>query len=159
MIYGHIEATEQWDFLATHPVWKQAFDWLKSLSMESADGKFALRGDDMYGLVMRYQTVPTEEARFESHRQFVDLQYTLSGGEKIGWARSNTLKPNGDYDAAKDVQFYSFQPPLSLVHKTAGHFSIFHPSDAHMPKLSDGIHGEVFKAVVKIRRELLVPRP
>lgn len=155
MIFGHIGEREQWAFMASHPVWRQAFNWLLSLQLETEPGRYPIIGEDVYGIVMRYATAPQELCRFESHRCFVDLQYTLSGGEKIGWARAATLRPDGAYDPATDLQFHLPAQPAAIVHKTAGHFSIYYPSDAHMPKLNDGTHPEVFKAVVKIARHRL----
>lgn len=155
MIYGCLNEEEQWGFLKKHPVWCEAFEWLKALPEEPAEGMYPLRGEEMFGRVMRYATVAAERSRFESHRRFVDLQYTICGGENIAWSRIADLTPDGAYDGEKDVQFYLFQRSGSVVHKSAGRFSIYCPSDAHMPKLADGFHAEVFKAVVKIDRRIL----
>lgn len=155
MIYGCLDEAEHWGFLKKHPVWAEAFSWLQSLPVDPEIGRFPLRGEEMFGLVMRYAVVPPEASRFESHRRFVDLQYTIAGGEKIAWARSAELSPDGGYDEEADLQFYKFSLSASMVHKTAGRFSIYYPSDAHLPKIADGTHPEVFKAVVKIGRHLL----
>lgn len=155
MIYGCLNEVDQWAFLKADPVWHEAFDWLRSLAEEPAVGRYPLRGEEMFGLVMRYSTVIAEESRFESHRRFVDLQYTISGGEKIAWSRSANLTPDGEYEEEKDVQFYMFKHSESIVHKTAGRFSVYYPTDAHLPKIADGTHSEVFKAVVKIGRHIL----
>jgi beta-galactosidase beta subunit len=44
---------------------------------------------------------------------------------------------------------------LTRMHLTAGYFGVFFPEDGHRPKLNDGIHKGVYKAVVKIHRKLL----
>jgi len=155
MIYGHIGEKEQWAVLAGHPAWKAAFDWLQSLDEETPERKVPLMGDDMFGIVMGYETLPGDTCRFESHREFVDLQYTISGGEKIGWSRAADLASDGPFDAEKDLQFYIFRNPESLLHMGPGHFAVFYPTDAHAPKIADSRNREVFKAVVKIRRSLL----
>lgn len=155
MIYGCLDEVDQWGFLKTDSVWCEAFDWLRSLPEQPAVGRYPLRGEEMFGLVMRYTTLEPQESRYESHRGFVDLQYTISGGEKIAWSRSADLAPDGAYDSEADVQFYMFQHSESMVHKTAGRFSIYYPTDAHLPKIADGTHIEVFKAVVKIGRHIL----
>lgn len=155
MIYGCIDEFEQWNFLQGNPVWAEAFSWLRSVSPDSIPGRYPIRGDDVFGLVMAYKTVAPVESKFESHRKYVDLQFTISGGEKIAFTRSTELVPDGGYDAVSDLQFYKYQETQSVVHKTAGRFSIYFPSDAHLPKIADGHHDEVFKAVVKISKHLL----
>jgi len=155
MIHGHLAEKEHWEFLASHPVWKEAFDWLRSLNPGSPEGKTSLRGDEVFGMVMRYRTIPLAECRFESHQKYVDIQYTLTGGEQIGWARAGDLQADVPYDPATDLAFYPLTAPISLIGMPPGHFAIFHPSDAHAPKAADGVNSEVLKAVVKIRRELV----
>ena len=44
---------------------------------------------------------------------------------------------------------------LTRVHLKAGYFGVFFPEDGHRPKIQDGIHQGVYKAVVKINRALL----
>ena len=54
-------------------------------------------------------------------------------------------------DAESDAGYQS----LTRVHLTAGYFGVFFPEDGHRPKINDGIHKGVLKAVVKIHRALL----
>jgi YhcH/YjgK/YiaL family protein len=155
MIFGHIKAHETYGFLMHHPVWKQAFDWLRLMPTRPADGIHQLRGEDMYVNVMRYHTLPREQCRFESHRCYVDLQFTIEQAEIIECECSSVLEPDQPYDQEKDIQFYRVADGAIRAHMLPGSFSIFFPSDAHRPKIADGIHGSVFKLVIKIGLDLI----
>ena len=114
-----------------------------------------LRGDDIYVNVMTYKTLPTDQCRYESHRKYVDLQYTITGAEVIDWLDAGDLKADGGFELDRDLQFYLPAPTRSQVHMRPGYFAIFYPSDAHRPKVSDGVHGEVFKLVIKMNLDLV----
>jgi YhcH/YjgK/YiaL family protein len=155
MIYGHILASETFQFLQTHPVWKQAFDWLKTVTGAKPPGIYRLHGEEMFVNVHGYKTLPREECRFESHRHYLDLQYCVHGGELIDWQESSRLQTDGAYDETKDVQFYQAQDTKTVLHMLPGNFVIFHPSDGHRPKCSDTVHPEVFKLVIKIAAAII----
>lgn len=155
MIHGNLQTTESHAYLMANPAWKLAFDWLRSVTPSTPLGITKLQGDDIFANVMSYQTLPPEQCRYESHRKYVDLQYTITGAEVIEWLDSKGLTLDGGYDEAKDLQFYRSAPTLTHVHMLPGCFGIFFPSDAHRPKVSDGKHDQVFKLVVKMNLDLV----
>lgn len=158
MLHGHLKTPDPHAVLLAHPVWCEAFNWLKSLPENPSLGTHPIRGDDMFAKVMKYDTKPPEQCKFESHRRFIDLQYTIRGAELIAWKRSDDLEPAGPFDEPNDLQFYRFAPALTQMHMLPGHFAIFCPADAHLPQVSDGIHPDVFKAVIKVGVHLLAAR-
>jgi YhcH/YjgK/YiaL family protein len=156
MIYGKLHDLNNYSLLLTQPTWKRAFEWIQAMPAEPECRIHQLDGDRLFVNVMRYGTVPPEQSRFESHRRYVDLQYTIAGAEQIEVRHASELKPDGAYDPETDLQFY--QAPVSApakVDKQPGWFSIFFPEDAHRPKISDGKHDAVYKLVVKIDVSLL----
>jgi YhcH/YjgK/YiaL family protein len=172
MLYGHLSAPDAYAHLLSNPVWKLAFDWLKSVTVATPAGIHKLQGEDVYVNVHGYDTLPPEQCRFESHRRYLDLQYCISGGEMIDWSLASGLTPDGAYDADKDLLFYqspdSRLPDFAVSHLPAlplspffslpmspGSFAIFHPSDAHRPKVRNGVNQRVFKLVIKIDRKLV----
>jgi biofilm protein TabA len=156
MLFGHIEESETYANLIKHPVWKQAFGWIiENAPKQPAFGIHPILGDSMYANVMEYKTVARSGARYESHRKFIDLQYTITGAELIEWSLARTLNSDAGYDQEKDLQFYLPRESRTVLHMSPGHFGIFFPQDAHMPKLSDGKEESVYKLVVKIERALL----
>jgi biofilm protein TabA len=156
VLYGHLAAPDAYAHLLAVPAWKLAFDWLKAASPETPAGIQQLQGDEIYVNVHGYETVARTQGRFESHRRYLDLQYCLAGGEMIDWWLASELAPDGGYDEGKDVRFY--QPPAdrlravpaTTLRMAPGSFAIFHPSDAHCPKVQDGVNPRVFKLVIKI---------
>jgi len=174
MLYGHLSAPDTYTHLLVNPTWKLVFDWLKTAIAATPPGVQKLQGDDVTVNVHGYDTLPRDQCRFESHRRYVDLQYCISGGEVIDWSFASTLEPDGEYDSEKDVQFYRLpalssllpaprppssgsgllSPHFSLLSMSPGSFAIFHPSDAHRPKVRDDSKPNVFKLVIKIDRRL-----
>lgn len=140
--------------LEAHPVWKRAFDWLRTLHPDAPIETIELLGRDMWASIQEYDPVDRNEARFESHRDHVDLQFTLAGGEWIDWSPRCALKPEGPFE--NDVQFW-LPPtdPVSSLAQTAGRFAVFHPEDAHRPKVAMAGHRNVRKLVIKIRRSMI----
>jgi len=99
------------------------------------DGRHELDGDRLYAIVQRYRTKPAAEARWEAHRQYVDVQYVVAGAERMGWAALHDgLEVAVPYDPAKDVVFFDARGQFFDV--PAGHFVIFAPSDVHAPGLA-----------------------
>ena len=156
MIYGNINAPDSWQFLLSRPAWKTAFDWLKTITPATAPGIQRLQGDEIHANIHGYATLLPDQCRFESHRCYVDLQYCITGGEIIDWQLTSALKPDGPFNAEKDLQFYASIPSQCSMRMTPGNFAIFFPSDAHAPKRSDGIHCDVFKLVIKLDVDLTI---
>ena len=60
-------------FLATHPVWRMAFEWIKTKSGQASEGQHQDFPDTrMFARVMEYSLKPREEARYENHRFTVE---------------------------------------------------------------------------------------
>lgn len=149
MLHAHLDDPATYDAWLRHPVWRRALDWLKTLPAEAALGRQDLLGDDMFALIQAYDTLPREQARFESHEEHIDLQYTLAGEEAIDWHPRAGLQPDGAFGS--DVQFWHppATPYATLIHAPR-RFSIFFPGDAHRPKVR-AHEPSVRKLVIKIR--------
>jgi YhcH/YjgK/YiaL family protein len=131
-----------------------ALDYLRQTDFsQMADGRYELDGDRLVAMVQRYRTRPPAEAKWEAHRQYLDVQYLAAGAERIGYA---SLRPDlavvQAYDEAKDVVF--FDVAGSLFEVSAGSFAIFAPQDIHAPCLAAGAPptpADVLKVVIKCR--------
>lgn len=153
MLVGHINHPETYTIFLTHPVWRQTLDWVKANS-EKSDGEYEIEGRDVFAIVQTITTQPRENCIFEAHRQYIDLQYCLSGGELIEWAPVETLTPKGKFLTERDYGHYLAPEKTTSLVMTPGTFGIFFPTDAHMPKISDGVHPQTKKVVIKIRTSL-----
>jgi YhcH/YjgK/YiaL family protein len=112
-------------------------------------------GDDIFALVQRFTTKRRQEAFWEAHRTYIDVQCVLEGGECMGWAHIDSMHIIQAYDERRD--FMKLEPQVEtdsceLITVRAGMFAIFMPHDAHMPGLCmNDSPGEVKKIVVKVR--------
>ena len=119
-------------------------------------GRIELDGDRMYAIVQEYPTRLAEGGFWESHRNYIDVQYICRGREQMGVAslKSMTL---GDYSPEKDFQAMA---DLKIgigntIEVNSGQFVVFFPGDAHKPGLSVASEPElVKKIVVKVKISL-----
>ncbi len=131
-----------------------ALDYLGRTDFASIpNGRYELDGDRVFALVQRYRPKSPTEARWEAHRQYVDVQYIAEGVERMGYAPlGDGLAIQGAYDPEKDVIFFDVQGDFFTLR--AGGFTIFHPSDVHAPGVAadpSAAAVEICKVVVKCR--------
>lgn len=110
------------------------------------DGRHVIN-DYMYVNVETYQT--KEDALFEAHRDYIDIQYIISGEEKIGVTKYSDCTENTPYDKERDIEFLNGEGEFYPM-KT-GDYMILYPTDAHKPSISLNEKATVRKAVVKVR--------
>ncbi len=111
-------------------------------------GKYGIDGDNIYALVEEYNTKPLSAGKWEVHKKYIDIQYVASGREKIGVSEFEKVIIIEDYDEDKDCAIYKGDGNFLLVDE--GHFTIFFPTDVHMPRLSINVPKPVKKVVVKV---------
>jgi YhcH/YjgK/YiaL family protein len=132
--------------------WDKAFAFFKDSNFATMEIKrYDIDDDNVFALLSEYLTKSEEEARYEAHQRYADIQYVASGKELIGVAPLSTkneiLQP---YDSTKDIMFLSVNEVQN--HKaTPDRFFIFFPDDAHRPGLRDGDSTLVRKVVIKVK--------
>jgi len=130
--------------------WDKAFAFLKNSNLQTlAPGKYVIDGDNVYAMITENPTKDVDSAKWESHRNFIDLQSVISGEEKIGVAPISSLTVTMPYDAAKDLINYSGDGTFYTA--TPGTFFLFFPTDAHKPNITTGSNKPDKKLVIKIR--------
>lgn len=138
-----------------HPAFAAAFEYLASFDPGTPDGNHAI-GLGCEARVMSYRTEPAENRRWESHVRFIDIQYVVSGRERIEAAEVRSLSEATPYDPANDVAFYSAASrATSGLCVGAGEFTIFFPHDGHRPGIEIDTPAEVRKIVIKVPVEQL----
>jgi YhcH/YjgK/YiaL family protein len=101
---------------------------------------------------MRYTPKPAEQNKFETHRNYADIQVILSGREIMQTAPAGDLKPVTDYDGINDYQCFKVDQNITSLIVEQNHFTIFYPGEAHRPScLVKESDGDVFKLVFKVR--------
>ena len=132
------------------------FDWLKTCRDVSPGQKVDFAGDKLFAKTMRLDTGARDAFKWETHREYIDLQYIIGGGEIIEWAPAAKLTPDGGYDEKTEFQFYAPSTADALLTMKDGLFAFLFPSDGHKPLVSTGSDSHVQKAIAKIHRSLLV---
>ena len=99
-------------------------------------------------LVQENTTKPAEGQLLEAHREFLDIQYILKGGETVGWAPVETLTLSGEFNTAKDKGMYAGH--CDFMDIAEGYCYVVYPEDAHMPGSHLETPSEYVKLVVKL---------
>jgi len=141
--------------LLSGPVWVEALNWVRTYAATAELGIHKLHGDAMFVNVQAYATEPRENCRFESHRRYIDLQYTIEGAEGIDFLNRTDLKDDGGYDVDKDLLFHQSANEACTLDVSGDYFCIFFPEDAHRPKVALQKPETIKKLVVKIDLNLL----
>ncbi|MEE0891992.1 MAG: YhcH/YjgK/YiaL family protein [Succinivibrio sp.] len=130
---------------------KKAYQWLKdhdTANME--DGTYDIC-DGVFAMVQRYDTIPFSEARFESHKDYYDIQYIAKGTESFGMALVKdcelveTIEKN-------DVSFYKTPKFYTQVNLKSGDLVVVPPEEVHQPRAQyNGQKDFVVKVVIKVK--------
>lgn len=149
MIFDHISNIDTYKGLS--PNIALGLDFLKQMKPDTPVGEYQIN-HRVKAIVFEYETKLENECGYEAHRKNIDIQYLLSGEERIACLPIERLKETKAYNIEKDAAFYvadtSLQPSyLSLL---PGFFAIFFPQDGHMPQLCLDKPTKVKKVVVKI---------
>lgn len=130
-------------------LWGAAFEYLKKDLIAVEIGKYPLKEDEVIAIISEYKTKRPEDTKWEAHRKFIDLQYLISGEEKIGLLPLKTAKFDTGYQENNDVilfgeqdgEYYDANPDI---------FFLFFPDDVHRPCIQTGEPKLVKKLVIKI---------
>ena len=147
MILSSLQHSERIE--ALHPLFKKAFDYIKSHDMLNTPcGRIELQGDDLFINNVNPTCVAASEQVLEMHRRYIDIHVLLEGEETIGWkAVEDVTKEMKPYDAAADCALYA-EPAQDYASLRPGQFMIVWPEDPHAPAIGSG---KVRKLIVKVK--------
>ncbi len=134
------------NYIKDQDLLKAVSDFLKT-AKSAPKGRNDILGET-YANVLEYTTKKFETIKMEVHRQFVDLQYVVSGEEKLLKQDIAGNPAITEYDAEKDYAFHAPETFDSAI-LSEGTFAILYPNDLHQcVALGDPI--DIKKVVVKI---------
>ena len=117
---------------------------LKNISKDTPDGKVMLENGAFYSV--QTATLKSAEGRlFEAHRKYIDIQYVLSGKEKIEYCDLAMLTEKVAYSEERD--YIGLEGRGSVLTLNEGDFAVFTPTDGHLPCIGEGT---VKKIVIKV---------
>lgn len=127
----------------------EGFRFLRSADLKTLPvGRIDVAGPAVFALIQDYRTKPVEQGFWEAHRRHIDIQYVVSGAERIGHAPIDTLRVTDAFDDDKDlIKFAGSGDWLTL---REGQFTVFFPQDGHMPSIQLDAPAPVRKVVIKV---------
>ena len=130
---------------------KLGLEYLQNLTPDVEKGVYHL-SPRVRAIVSEYDTKTENEYGYEAHREYIDIQFLLSGSEKICSLPLEYLQETQAYKAEIDAAFYkeaSMRPQEVVI--GGGYFAVYFPQDGHMPGLCADTPAPVKKVVVKVK--------
>ena len=106
-------------------------------------------GEGVFVNVNAFTPKEPEAARWETHNNYIDIQYLIEGDETMGYLPIEKME-NGEYDAVKDVTHpvpkAEALGDIASVPLTVGMFAFLEPRDAHRPSVK--LHSAAAKKLI-----------
>ncbi len=132
---------------------QEAYDFLTTKDLTTVEvGRYDL-ANGVFIKVQEYQSKLYDNAKFEAHKKYIDIQYIVSGEELMYEISVDEIQEKGllaEYNPEKDVLFYHDDDRARKNLIRAGEFMIFTPQDAHKPGVAVSEPSQVKKVLVKI---------
>ena len=137
-LYSHIS-----DRFAVAFKYLQTNDW-----STIAVGRYEIEDSEVFALVSEYGSKKNEDAKWEAHRKYADIQVIISGEEKMGYAPLATMSAKDEYNPEKDIVFLNGTGDYITAKPDS--FIVFFPHDAHQPGVAINGSVPVKKVVIKV---------
>ncbi len=132
--------------------WDKLFTWLAEHSDELATmkpGRYEVDGTKCFVNVQDAMTKDADKCDIESHRNYIDLQYVVTGTERFGLVAVEDTTPKTEY--RPDIQFYTAPAEaMKYVDSTPKTFFLFFPRNYHQALVKADKAEPVRKIVGKI---------
>ena len=143
MIIDRIEEQER--YYALHQDMELAFAFLAE-APDLEPGRYELE-NGLFATVSEGDTRQLDTVNLEAHRNYIDLQYCIAGGERMAWAHVQELNLV-EQDPEHNNYFYTGKS--TSVSIRPGMFYIMFPSDGHKAGCHHEFPKHYRKVVVKI---------
>lgn len=145
-------------YLGMDPRLDEALRLIKERTVENDALGRVDYSENMYYLVQHYETKPRQEVRWESHREYIDIQYVKNGTEWIDINIDGSGLESVEEPVGTDCIFYEDRTGELLgnanqIYLAAGMLAVFYPSDIHRPCICIEHPQPVDKIVFKIHTE------
>lgn len=156
MIFGNIHQPQTYNYLPS--ILKQAVTYFKQTNMlDIPVGRYELEKNLLYVNVMEFDTGLAEQKQAEVHKEYIDIQFLISGEERIFFGLENSKNMTSkEYDVINDYYLVSSISSESELLLLPGMFAIFLPEQPHKPGCCIDNSMPLKKAVMKMHRSLFV---
>lgn len=148
MIIDNIKNCER--YFSVHPQFGRVFETLRQLDADTAPGRYGIDGDNAFVNHSAYTNKNVNDCRFESHGKYIDIQYVISGAERIDVCAAEGLAVTEDNLEQGDIAFFEAPDKFVPVTLRCGDFVILFPGEAHRPCVAPDSPRSVVKAVAKV---------
>ena len=129
----------------------KAIEYISNLNYEQLEpGRYDV-SPDFYYTVKVYNMPANKVSRYESHKDYVDIQWLCKGIERLYIKDINDLIPSDEYDKEKDIIHYHDCSNMSSMVMQPGSCAILFPKDAHKSESFMGTDSVVKKIIGKLR--------
>ena len=148
MIYDSLKHLEA--YKGIHPGIYRGLELLRDTDFsQQEDGRHEVAGDDLFYLLQSYDSKEVNDTP-EAHRKYADIQFLISGREKIGVGALEDMAEEVEARPEGDIWFY--HGPVDEITLSGDKFAVLFPGDAHAPCIAvDGAPVPCRKCVVKVR--------
>ena len=134
-------------YAALNPLFPKVAEYLQTHDLSAHEpGKEIIDGANLFVNYSTTKGKSKKAARIETHNAMIDIQIPLSCSETMGFTPRQNL-PEADYDAAKDISFYTGAAEKYITVRP-GEFVVFFPQDGHAPCIADR---DIRKAIFKVK--------
>jgi YhcH/YjgK/YiaL family protein len=132
--------------------WDKAFAYLKNTDLSTVQpGRYPIDGGDVYAVItLGPPKMIDDTTTWESHRNFEDIHYVISGKERIGIIPLAQAKVVKQYDSGHDLAGYSAKGSYYVA--TPALFFIITTEEAHRPGIREEGCNMVKKLYIKVRK-------
>ena len=133
--------------------WDLAIDFLNTKDLSKLKpGEYVIEEGNVKAIVMEGPAKAADELKWESHKEFNDLQYMIRGKVKMGVVALNDpgAVVNTPYSSENDIMFYDVKGG-TFHDGDPGSFFIFSPNEIHKPGIKISGDAPVKRIVIKVR--------
>lgn len=148
MLYDSLKHIEF--YKGIHPGVYRALEILRDTDFSQLEDKrYEVDGDNLFFFLQSYETKPDNDTS-EAHRKYIDIQFLVSGREKMGVAPLEDMSE--EVEARPDGDIWFYRGPMDYITLTAGdRFAVLWPGDAHAPSIAVDSPAPCRKCVVKVK--------
>lgn len=132
MIYDSLKHMEAYQ--GVHPGIYKGLELLRDTDFSKLeDARVEVDGEDLFYLLQSYESKPANDTP-EAHKKYVDIQFLISGREKMGVGALEDMKEEVEAHPERDIWFY--HGPLDEITLGGDKFVVLFPGDAHAPNIA-----------------------
>jgi len=149
MILAKTEELARYEGL--NPNFPKAFAFLSRPDLAGLpDGKHEIDGEKAWAVLSSYNSREYAEGKYETHREYVDVQFLISGEELIYWNDAAEMSSTG-YAADCDKENYADPASPVCIRMEPGNALVLFSRDAHKANCRVSAVSPVRKVLLKIK--------